>query len=280
MSDGRPDISVVIPVYRDEERLRRCLGALERQELAPGRFEVVVANNDPARPPALPEVPFALLMVDEPAAGSYAARNAGIRAASASLLAFTDADCVPAGSWLARGLELLSEADLVAGKVEFFFEGEEPGACEYLDAATKLNQQVYAEAGFGATANLFVRREVFERCGLFDDSLRSGGDYEFGRRATGAGFQIRYGKAAAVRHPARASFLEMLRKSARVARGQKRLAEAGVLEHGTLSARKLLPLWRIPETPSGYRPSFGQRLKIFFMMNIRKYLNIWIRWTG
>lgn len=46
-----------------------------------------------------------------------AARNRAARAARASNLAFTDADCLPEPDWLENGLIELESADLVAGEI-------------------------------------------------------------------------------------------------------------------------------------------------------------------
>lgn len=278
-----PEVSVIVPVYRDNEGLARCLQALARQEMSPERFEVIVVNNDPAHPVQAAEGEgLNLRVVEEEKPGSYAARNAGIRASSAPILAFTDADCVPDSTWLQAGAERLrsGEADLVAGEVAFFFEDPPPNASEYLDAATKLNQRVYAEAGFGATANLFVRREVIDEVGPFDAGLKSGGDYEFGRRATGSGYRIAWSPEARVRHPARRTFRALLRKSVRVAKGQKELARRGLLEHGRIGLRTLLPLLRVPPADTEYRLSAGGYLKAWLLMNLRRYVNLWVRLTS
>jgi GT2 family glycosyltransferase len=49
--------------------------------------------------------------------------------------------------------------------------------------------------------------------------LESWGDFDFCRRAAGAGFRLRYAPEAFVRHPARANVRDLLKKNSRVARG-------------------------------------------------------------
>jgi hypothetical protein len=61
---------------------------------------------------------------------------------------------------------------------------------EYLDRLSYLNQPAYAAEGYGATANLFVRRSVFDAVGLFRADVLSLGDREWGKRATSAGFNL------------------------------------------------------------------------------------------
>ena len=107
---------------------------------------------------------------------------------------------------------------------EFTFKKLRPNIWEYFDAAGKLNQKSYVEgAGFGATANLFVRRGMFKEYGMFLSELKSGGDYEFGRRLTQLGEVLLYAETSLVYHPARFTFRDKLAKSKRVAKGQKML---------------------------------------------------------
>jgi GT2 family glycosyltransferase len=44
---ARPFVSVVIPTYRDWDRLRVCVDALRRQTYPAESFEVIVVDNDP-----------------------------------------------------------------------------------------------------------------------------------------------------------------------------------------------------------------------------------------
>jgi GT2 family glycosyltransferase len=154
------------------------------------------------------------------------------------------------------------------------FKEKRPNIWEYFDAARKLNQRAYVDkAGFGATANLFVRRRLFDKYGLFQSDLESGGDYEFGRRLTTAGEKLVYADRAIVRHPARKSFKAVLNKSKRVAKGQKQLEDMGLLEHGTLSRQSLRPVRRFPKM-DGVLLNAKQRLAVVVLANFFKYSNL------
>jgi glycosyltransferase involved in cell wall biosynthesis len=93
--------------------------------------------------------------------GPGAARNRGVQEARAPVLAFTDADCFPTPRWLAAGLERVDRADLVQG----------PVAPDPTVARTPFDRSVLVErgGGFFPTANLFVRRPVFDAVGGFRD---------------------------------------------------------------------------------------------------------------
>lgn len=221
-------MSVVIPVRDGVGVIERCLDALAAQHLPPP-FEVIVIDNA-SRDETLRVAqahPLQPVVVSEPRRGSYAARNAGIAQAKAPALAFTDADCVPDPGWLRAGTAALAAAPLVGGCIAPY--GDAGTAAARYDRALYLQQDDYVtRLGFAATANLFVRREVLDRIGGFDDDLRSGGDLELCRRALSAGFALGYEPAAVVRHPPRGSARELWRLHRRLGAGWAALARRGL----------------------------------------------------
>lgn len=218
-----PEIAVIIPTYRDWDRLALCLAALGEQTLAQSRFEVIIANNDPADPvPTTLELAANVRIIPAEQPGSYAARNAALAEAKAPLLAFTDSDCIPAHDWLENAVGRFSaepDCDLIAGGISLFFAADRPTAVERCDSLFFLQQQNYAAGGYAATANVIARRQVFDKIGPFNSALMSGGDKEWTLRATGAGHKMLYDPKAMIKHPARRSFRAMRKKSRRIAGG-------------------------------------------------------------
>ncbi len=218
---------MVVPVHQDPEALASCLAALRAQDLPYERFEVVVCDNGSStrrvrREDVKSAAPLNVTLLVTDDAGSYRARNACLRHARGRVLAFTDADCTPQPDWLRRGLEALDAGgvELVAGRVEVYAQHRPPTPTELFELLNAFPQERYvARHGFGVTANLFVRREVFERVGPFAEELLSGGDREFGERARAAGARIAYCVDAVVRHPARVNIAELATKTRRVVRG-------------------------------------------------------------
>lgn len=221
------DVSVVIPVRDDAVNLRTCLDALAGQ-LGDVRMQVVVANNGSLDGSAelARRHPIVDIVVVESRPGSYAARNAGLAAATAPVLAFTDADCIPDPDWLVAGLGALHDADLAAGQVRMTVPSR-PTVWAVWDAAHYLNQEAFVADGFGATANLFVRRSTLVSVGPFDPALVSSGDVEFGLRATSRGHRLVYAPAAVVAHPPRATADEFWRLHRRLGAGWRVLAARG-----------------------------------------------------
>lgn len=246
-----PEVTVIVPVRDDSDRLRACLTLLAAQDYPRERLEVLVVDSASMLPltveaPAS-DVLVRTVRVERP--GSYLARNAGIRASTGSVLAFTDADCLPDAGWVSAAVRALAGRDAIAtGPVHVF--PRDPARLHPAEAWELVHafpQSRYAREGWAATANMVTTRGVFDRVGLFNDKLLSGGDVEWGRRATGQGVPIVYEPAAAVRHRARDSFRELGTKLARVHRG----ADARAVEQG-----RARPAWW-QEIARGWTPPIG-----------------------
>ena len=79
-----------------------------------------------------------------------------------------------------------------------------------------FRQKTYLETqGYAATANVFTRRRVIDSVGAFNDSLKSTGDSEWGKRVAASEFTVAYCEAARVRHHPRSTWSEVSRREAR-----------------------------------------------------------------
>ena len=158
-----PAVSVIVPARDAAPTLRRTLESLRAQELEQP-FEVIVVDDgsrDDTAAIAAEHRRFVTLIRNPRSEGPGAARNRGARTARAPVLAFTDADCFPTPGWLARGLEALTRADIVQGAVL-----PDPAAVRTPFDRTLL---VERDDGFYQTANLLVRRDLFDAVGGFRD---------------------------------------------------------------------------------------------------------------
>jgi glycosyltransferase involved in cell wall biosynthesis len=167
----RPLVSVVVPTYQRPAYLRRCLTALLAQDMNPADYEIIVADNAAcAETKRLVEMaaargngmtPAVRYLAAHARPGPAAARNRGIEAARAAVIAFTDDDCVPRPDWLRRGLARLAEGYLaVAGQVDVPLPNE----------PTDYERNAAGIAGIQfLTANCFYRREALAAVGGFDE---------------------------------------------------------------------------------------------------------------
>lgn len=228
MSDRLPPlVSVIIPVFNDGKRLRLCLQSLEKQTYDRDYYEVIVVDNDSDSKANIKgivkEFPMAIAEY-ETTPGSYAARNRGIKVAKGEIIAFTDADCIPAPDWIERGVSYLQETancGLVGGNIEIFWgDPHQPTTVELYESMLAFRQQDCIEKNhYSVTANLFTRKKVIEEVGEFNSQLKSNGDLEWGNRVYNQGYQQVYAEDVRVAHPAVHSFKQLRKKVVRYAGG-------------------------------------------------------------
>jgi len=205
------DASIIVCTYNRAESLRDTLRALRAQETAASRdWEVIIVDNnskDNTRKvveEAQCEWP-SLRYEFEPAQGLSHARNHGIAVAQGDVLLFTDDDVLPEPDWLDATLLGLEKhrADACGGFVAPIWETPPPAWLTerfygFLAIRTdRTDDYPITQAGppppFGA--NMAMKREVFDRVGLFDTNrgrkgtvLASGEDGELFERVLAAGF--------------------------------------------------------------------------------------------
>ena len=195
-------MSVIVPVRDRVEELDHLLGALRAQTLSGAAVEIVIADDgsgEATRDRLALEADWLKVLPGSPV-NPYAARNRGVRESSAPILAFCDSDCRPAPNWLEAGVAAIREADLVAGAIRSVVPARAT-VWTLLEIEYTFDQEYAMRMGRAATANLFVRRDLFERIGPFDGSLPSGGDYDFVERAVAAGARLRFAPEVVVEHP-------------------------------------------------------------------------------
>ncbi|WP_421728830.1 glycosyltransferase family 2 protein [Brevundimonas sp.] len=120
------DVAIIVPTMRRPESLARALGSLFAQTGVENRLAaIVVVDNDPqaTAEPVIAALraasPAPLILVHEPRPGVATARNTGLAATDAPLIAFLDDDEAADANWLSALLAGLDHtgADVVFGPI-------------------------------------------------------------------------------------------------------------------------------------------------------------------
>ena len=214
-------ISIIIPVYNGKNYIKKLLDSLLDLDYPKHDYEIIVVDNNSSDQTKefVKQYPVRTLEENN-IQSSYAARNKGIKNAQYDILAFIDADCIASKEWLKEGIKPIAngEADLVGGKVEFYFSKEKT-ASELYDSITNMQiEDNIRERNVAKTANLFTKKEIFNKIGLFPDYVKSGGDVQWTNKATRKSFSLVYAPKAIVMHPAR-SLKSLIKKQHSVGKG-------------------------------------------------------------
>ncbi|MGH3824677.1 MAG: glycosyltransferase family 2 protein, partial [Pseudonocardiaceae bacterium] len=223
-----PELSVVVPTRDRPARLAVCLAALERQ--AAPHLEIVVVDDASRDSGAVADVVAAApraRLVHGAGRGPAAARNAGVRAARAPLICFTDDDCEPVPGWALALARRITAGPLGAAAAAGPTRNGRPGSV--LAAASQAIASHLAEATidpasgrmrFAPTSNLACRAEVC-RSVPFDERypLAAGEDRDWCARLADAGYTLVFEPSALVRHNQELSPAGFWRQQLRYGRG-------------------------------------------------------------
>ncbi len=199
----RPRIAVVFATHNRAGSLQVLLDSLREQTLPADQFEVIAVDD------ASTDETAAVLDRERErgdlnltahrltqGTGPAAARNAGWRAVTAPLVAFTDDDCRAAPDWLEAGLRRLDESPgaFVQGRTE-----PDPSQA-HLAGAFSRTMSVDRLGPWFQTCNIFYPRDLLEAVGGFDDGLRTGEDADLAWRVIETGAAPAFAPGARVLH--------------------------------------------------------------------------------
>lgn len=173
-----PLISVIVPVYRVEEYLERCVKSILSQTYK--NLEVILVDDGspdqcPAICDACAEKDVRVKVIHQENKGLSGARNAGIDAASGEYLAFVDSDDYVSPHFIEELYQLLQDTGCAIGQCRFsYVKGD--GLVEEGDSAfciyrgESLMEQLYGPEEkatcFVVAWNKLYRAELFKETGI------------------------------------------------------------------------------------------------------------------
>ncbi|WP_176448241.1 glycosyltransferase family 2 protein [Lentibacillus sp. CBA3610] len=262
-------ISIIIPVYNDAEAIEDTLLRIKKNKIDNYTKEVIVVDNgstDETVEIVKRYNDVKLLFEYNYLNSPYSARNRGIEVSNGDIIVLLDSTCRPSVNWLSNGVDTLTKknADIIAGNVLFDFQGKKSAGKIY-DSLTNINMKESVERGVAKTANLFIRKEVFNKVGMFVEGVRSGADVRWTRKATRSDCELAYSEKAIVYKIARTS-IELIKKQWRVGLGQP---EIWLEEDNFLNYRRYFSISRI--MPPNLK-TIIKKISIHGTQKMKKYL--------
>jgi glycosyltransferase involved in cell wall biosynthesis len=218
-------LSVIICTWNRADLLRQTLDSLEKSELPYDTdWEVILVDNNSTDETAavcqqfLRENPQRYRYIVEKRQGKSFALNTGVKNATGSILAFTDDDVVVDSAWLAETLRVFETHSCVGvgGKIvplwnstkPSWYTSEGPYKLHLAIVSYDLGTDPCEIRAPALGANLSLKREVFEKHGMFRTDLGPtagsevrGEDTEFCWRLLHGGERLMYAPKAIIFHP-------------------------------------------------------------------------------
>jgi glycosyltransferase involved in cell wall biosynthesis len=224
-------ISVIIPTYNDPDGISITIKSLINQNYQDSYEVIVVDNNSNDNTRGVvkaliknnPNKYCKLnLYNQDKIRTSYATRNLGIRKSKGDILCFIDSDMWVDNDYLTKVVQAYQskteECFYMGCNVEIVMKKR--SIFEKYDKLTGFPMEKYLmKSHFVGGGCLVVNRKTFNKVGLFNQELYSGGDFEFGQRVYKAEVSQIFSKKIRLYHPARNLITSHIQKQKRVIRG-------------------------------------------------------------
>jgi glycosyltransferase involved in cell wall biosynthesis len=188
-----PAISVILPVHNREDTLGRAIHSVLDQDFRD--FELIVVDDGSKDKSAKVVEGFAdarirFIRLAENRGGNVA-RNEGLRAARAPLVAFLDSDDAYLPQKLERVVAIFGQRPKLDLLVDSFVKVQPPGSKPErvtrrnpaIDDQEKFKRALFTRQLWKATPSISIRREAAIRAGMFDETLSRLQDFDFLIRA-------------------------------------------------------------------------------------------------
>lgn len=196
-----PTIGIVLPVYNRESTLRRAIQSVINQ--AHTNWKLVIVNdcstdNSLRVADEFSQKDERISVISNPKnSGSNVSRNKAIKSLNATWFAFLDSD----DEWRSDHLSnLISRIEYFQFKIKAFkpsiayaaLVAHQSDGSEKIFPAKAFGdvQKILAQKSFIRTSSMMIHKRVFQKAGLFNESLRGADEYDLLIRAVQKGFKI------------------------------------------------------------------------------------------
>ncbi len=213
-------LAVICPTFNSARLIGRSLQSWLRQDFPEEALEVFIIdkNSTDNTKDIIAEISKNQVKYIAADVKPSAARNTGVKLANANTVLFFDDDSVAEPDHFKNGLKFLEEhpeIDIVGGpQVDsphdgFFAKSAGAAMGSFFGSFTMAQRYKKTKANYDAdefsltSANIFVRKKVFDKIGGFDESIYPGEDPEFFARAKKNDVKMAFLPEIAIQHSRR-----------------------------------------------------------------------------
>lgn len=179
MTFAKPFVSVIVPVYNGTRFLSEAVESILHQKY--NLLEIIIVDDGSTDDTAKVAMSMGegIRYIYQRNGGPASARNTGLRVARGEIIGFLDADDL----WPANKLDIqltrlieTPELDIAMGRTQYMKMPDAPDINVKFQGPEKILANVHLGSGL-------FRRSVFDRVGLFDESLQYWEDHDWFLRA-------------------------------------------------------------------------------------------------
>lgn len=181
----RKMISIIIPVYKTENTIRRCLDSIQRQSYEDWEA-IVVDDGSPDKAGEICDeyerTDSRFRVIHQQNGGVSSARNAGLSIAKGEYIAFCDSDDYVAKDWLMSFAQAVADYDVVVAGLTYVRASDEtPFRIDLQDAAPSRCADVMSQTeSFGYLVTKIFKASIIHTNHIrFNESFRFLEDEEF-----------------------------------------------------------------------------------------------------
>ena len=174
MHEGKPFVSIVVPMYNSQATIESCLDSLINLDYPENRYEMIIVDDHSTDSSVKIVKDFThvhdrirLLRQREGKKGPAAARNLGIRHAKGDFIASTDSDEIMFPDWLNKLLPHFSDSKVAA--VGALLREKHPLDSGFSTRIQSILIDPKAKPGKVAAGNVIYRKKILEEVGLFNE---------------------------------------------------------------------------------------------------------------
>jgi GT2 family glycosyltransferase len=270
--------SIVIAVRNEVKYIEKCLDSVFNQDFR-GIYEVLVvdgmSNDGTSELLKKLQKKYDFKLFKNSKINAAAGRNIGIKNSKGKLIVFVDGDAIPQTNWLSQinnvfkknnnvigvgGPELIPEDSSNKGRNIGLVMTSSLARGGRLNPSTQhtfMKDERYVE--HIPTCNLCLKREVFNKVGMFDEKFVKGQDLELNYRITKAGYKLLYSPRISVIHYRKTHLKDFMKQIYKWAKAKVAI----IKKHGLNGLTSHIYLW-----PLYFLFFLFLTFSIFFIFNL------------
>ena len=208
MKEQVPLVSIILPVYTQEQTIEQCIQSLLTQDYPRKELIIVDDGSTDGTPKIIEKYKGLAKVVRTVHSGRSSARNVGLRNSSGEIVFFAEADAIYDQNFLKKVAKRFENPHVggVIGRMQILTTGK------FLPNCLQAEREIVL-SNYKPFSAWVYRRDSLQQAGGFDERLECSEDRDLAKRVEKAGFSIAYEPEANWWHKAPGSLGAYLKRS-------------------------------------------------------------------